>query len=583
MKREITPKASVPLWIARVTLLGWFGLLIVWAHHAKPASVEITLLSRHSRTDLLVLVVDLVRRALFSLARFMPIGLLAVLALPSWEGWLHRTLRSGLPAVAISLLLAAVAQCFHAESVVVTPGMLELLLPWTGCLIGCWAGMSFTKGKTARLLFFPKLALVVTLLAGASAMGLYRAVDDSPLPLQIPTVTSAEKRRLYDLFAGKNPLKIEEGNTVELNLSAQDINLLLAWGFSAQGTARSALVELKENRAQLLISQPMPGRSRYLNIAAEGNFNVEAGRLALQADRLRIGHITIPRLLLKALSSRVSRLVSDNSRAKPILQLLQGVDLKPEALTLKYGHGVLPKGFVASLFHDSAGEQPDIPGIKAQIFNLLLAAHKMPSNAEARFGKAVQAAFLYAREHSSPNQAVKENRDAVLALGIALGHPRVETLIGSFLDDATRTAVRSAFERTTLRKREDWPKHFFVSAALTVIAAGNVSNATGLFKEEKDAGGGSGFSFGDLLADRSGTTFAEVATRNEAAAHALQERLLRGFKVDDYFPDAQGLPEDLQDAEFRARYGGVGGEGYRRLAAEIERRISTCAAYRDIR
>jgi hypothetical protein len=147
------------------------------------------------------------------------------------------------------------------------------------------------------------------------------------------------------------------------------------------------------------------------------------------------------------------------------------------------------------------------------------------------------------------------------------------------MDEPTRNALRSAFDGTTLRKRSDWPKHFFVSAGLTVIAERNVSDAGGLLKEEKDAAGGSGFSFGDLLADRAGTTFAQVATRDETSARALQARLAQGFKVDDFFPKAEDLPEGIQDADFQARYGGTEGEGYRRLTAEIERRIARCPAY----
>jgi hypothetical protein len=130
-----------------------------------------------------------------------------------------------------------------------------------------------------------------------------------------------------------------------------------------------------------------------------------------------------------------------------------------------------------------------------------------------------------------------------------------------------------------VRKRSDWPKHFFVSAALTVIAARNVSDAGGLLKEEKDSAGGSGFSFGDLLADRAGTTFAQVATRDEESARALQATLAQGFKVDDFFPQARDLPEGIQEADFQAHYGGTEGAGYRRLAAEIERRIASCPAY----
>jgi hypothetical protein len=106
------------------------------------------------------------------------------------------------------------------------------------------------------------------------------------------------------------------------------------------------------------------------------------------------------------------------------------------------------------------------------------------------------------------------------------------------------------------------------------------SNAIGLLKEELDAGtGGSGFSFADLLADRAGTTFAVRATRDEATACAMQDRIARGFRVEEFFPPAADLPEGVTEAELQARYGGVGGEAYCQLIEEIERRIAACAAY----
>jgi hypothetical protein len=97
-----------------------------------------------------------------------------------------------------------------------------------------------------------------------------------------------------------------------------------------------------------------------------------------------------------------------------------------------------------------------------------------------------------------------------------------------------------------------------------------------------DAVGGSGFSFGDLLADRPGTTFALLATRDTAAARMLQERLAAGFRVDDFFPEAADLPEDIQAAELEARYGGVGGRLFRQYVAEVERRLWSCPAYRAL-
>ena len=133
----------------------------------------------------------------------------------------------------------------------------------------------------------------------------------------------------------------------------------------------------------------------------------------------------------------------------------------------------------------------------------------------------------------------------------------------------------------SLRGRTDWTKHFWVSACLTLLSEDVVSLAVGLLKEELDAGrGGSGFSFGDLLADRTGTMFGLCATDDPAMARAMQDRIARGFDVDAFFPVANDLPEGLTDAQLKSRYGGVNGEGYNRLLQEIDRRIAACAAYR---
>ena len=82
--------------------------------------------------------------------------------------------------------------------------------------------------------------------------------------------------------------------------------------------------------------------------------------------------------------------------------------------------------------------------------------------------------------------------------------------------------------------------------------------------------------------DISRATFALLATGDEAAARAIQERLAGGFRVDDFFPKASDLPEDIQDAELQSRYGGVGGPLFRIYAAEVERRLWSCPAYREL-
>ena len=40
-------------------------------------------------------------------------------------------------------------------------------------------------------------------------------------------------------------------------------------------------------------------------------------------------------------------------------------------------------------------------------------------------------------------------------------------------------------------------------------------------------------------------------------------------------PDVSDLPEFMQEAEFKRRYGGVGGAGYNKMMATIEARVAS--------
>ena len=140
----------------------------------------------------------------------------------------------------------------------------------------------------------------------------------------------------------------------------------------------------------------------------------------------------------------------------------------------------------------------------------------------------------------------------------------------------TAVALRAG---TTLRGRGDWVRHYCLSAGLAVVEISFVSDAGGLIKEELDAlTHGSGFSFGDLAADRAGVRLSEAATASESAAQSMQTRLQSGYSADDFFPIASDLPENLTLEQFRQDYGGVGTQRYRQTINEIETRLNGCAA-----
>ena len=333
---EIEEGLTVPRWAVWLGLLAWTGFLILWTALPDPTSLGLLATNLRSWSSLAAWIREAILLAGKNLACFVPVGFLSVSSLRPREGWLDRSLRRWIPAVALSFMLAALVRALHTRPAAVGPlaaaPMLSLLVSWTGCLLGTWAGMAWAQGMLARLLFLPKLALLVALLlallAGSAWMVFHRAVDTSPASIDMPKVTSADRRHLYDLFAGKNPLKIRQGSTTTLRLTAHELNLLLAWGLSVEGSAHKANVELTEDQGQILASLPFRGGSRFLNVTAHGTVRVHEGKLDLQADRLRLGRWEVPHAVLRALSPVVARAVADDPRLQPILERAQGVELQ---------------------------------------------------------------------------------------------------------------------------------------------------------------------------------------------------------------------------------------------------------------
>jgi hypothetical protein len=129
----------------------------------------------------------------------------------------------------------------------------------------------------------------------------------------------------------------------------------------------------------------------------------------------------------------------------------------------------------------------------------------------------------------------------------------------------------------TLAGRDDFPKHFLISATLAAQGGGALADAVGVFKEVDDARHGSGFSFNDIAADRAGTRFGELAV---GSAARLQAAVAAGMAEPDFMPDVRDLPEFMPEADFMRRYGGIGAPAYGRMMSEIEARIAARPLYR---
>ena len=457
-----------------------------------------------------------------------------------------------------------------------------LALPLLGCLLGTWAGLTWLRGRRARLWLLPKVVLpVLAAVLGVGAL-LWLSLEAKPLSFEAVPVTSAEKRRLVDLVRSKDPTSLEGGQTHTLRLTEHDLNVLLSWGLSLGTWEQKARVRLERDLAWLYVSARTPlggGEPRYLNLTVIGRVRVEEGTLSLEAVQCRIGSLEVPHRLLRCLVPILTSHLSQDRRAKPFLDATRQMAIEPGFVELTYGPLHLPSELRKDLFGPAATSEEVLASTRAQVDHLLDVIHRS-SPAPTSFGLCFETAFALARDRSARRDPVLENQAAIFALGIVLGHPRIEEFLGS-VQTEEGPAARASLHRVPLRERYDWTRHFCVSAVIAVLSDEGVSAAAGLLKEELDADtGGSGFSFSDLLADRAGTVFALRATCDEASARAMQDRLAGGFRVEEFFPPAADLPEGIPDAELQSRYGGVGGKVYRRLIEEIERRVAACAAYR---
>jgi len=214
---------------------------------------------------------------------------------------------------------------------------------------------------------------------------------------------------------------------------------------------------------------------------------------------------------------------------------------------------------------------------RVQVKHLLAVAEAIPEG-DARCLGMTAAAFALARERSRSSDPVLEDQAAVLALALVLGDEKLAKVADRTVDPATIPQCERIRAGTTLHERPDWSRHFWVSAGLVVLSGESRSLNVGLIKEMKDANaGGSGFSFGDLTADAAGDRFALAATRDVAAAVAVQERLLGTIHAADLMPDAHDLPEGIQADAFEAAYGGVGGARTDSLVQVIRTRLEDCA------
>ncbi|WP_406693495.1 hypothetical protein V5E97_20910 [Singulisphaera sp. Ch08] len=563
-----------PARVAIVLLVAWMCLSGYWKH---PSRYDLDL-SGWVNADAPRLE-QIVRRLIFEwgtdLAGFAAIGVLAYWALGNLEMRIGRWARLGL------IVGAGVAICglVRGGQLGQIPALGHLVLPLGAYGLGAWVGRACVRGRRAILWLGPQFGALLGVVGVLVLVVGWLSLQDEPLAFEPTAVGMGANRKLANKLRGTR-----DGAdwARRVRLSGEDLNQMVGLGLSRVSPGSKARLRIEGGLADAELSYALRvrGKPRYLNLHFRGSARIDDGELSVQANRLSIGRVGVPWVVLGLVAPPIASTIRHDRDLRNIVGSIASVRMTGDAVETVFKPGECNNTFLPSIALAISGKPNLIVPTREHVRHLVEGSEDLPDG-EGRFAELLRRAFDFARKRSIDGDPILENRSALVALAVLLGHERVESVVGPVLDDRLREISRRNLQGVNLRGRGDWTKHFYVSAAMALIACEQTSDKIGVLKEVLDAeDGGSGFSFGDLAANRAGIQLARVSTYNLDSARALQERLAVDFPIDTVFPEVADLPEDLNRDEFQAKFGGVGGEAYRELVAEIDRRLAQCPALR---
>ncbi len=407
-------------------------------------------------------------------------------------------------------------------------------------------------------LILAPLALVGVVLSSIADRPLIdRAVDISPDNL-------ARGQRILD---NNDPRKMKPGEMKTVQLSEADLDLAVNYLVHryAHGSARLRL-EPSAAKIGVSVALPPPLAGRYLNGEAA---LVPAGSGLPNFTSLRVGRLPIPGWLADAVAIRVLAHFNGQEAVDVIAGAIKQLRIADGRLNVVYQwQADLPARLSGAMV--PAADLDRLLVYQRRLIEIGGKAKKGVSLAEL-----LQPLLRLAGERSVNGEAVAENRAALAVLTFYVNHKGLDAIVPG------AEKWPQAVQRTVkLGGRDDFPKHFMISAALAATTDTPLADAIGLYKEVKDSRGGSGFSFNDIAADRAGVRMGEMAVASPAAALYLQRRAAGGLREADFMPATEDLPEFMPEPEFKRRFGGVGEPKYVLMMADIENRIAALPLYR---
>lgn len=385
----------------------------------------------------------------------------------------------------------------------------------------------------------------------ALAVALFLLTDAAPAVRDAGPPT-AETLAIARPIASQVPAPGVGGADVAMRLSAAELAALAQLGSTALAPARLGATTAA-GALTLYASRPAP-LGRWWNV------EVRVGADPLHPS-LRIGSVPVPAALANPLLRLGWRGVRARDPALPPLdRLVRDLRTTPQGVSARVDTNAARRLF------DLVSSARGGGGIRADVAS---AAYCRVARAGGRGGVVPLAPLVAAALEGVRDPA--DARAALNALAAAVA-PEVADRLAPELGPARQRCPMRA--TAALGRRGDLPKHWAVSAALTARFGAQASEALGTWKELADSEtGGSGFSFVDLAADRSGFRWGAALT-DPARSAAARAALMRGEEDRLLPPALLAAPEGVSREAFEARWRDTGSASYaaalRRIDAALD-------------
>ena len=446
----------------------------------------------------------------------------------------------------------------------------------------CWENNQVSGSINGNaLLSLVKICIIssLTLLVMLSVI-LYLAIDSTPSVTLKPELRSETIRSAADLLQRTSASLKADPDTVNLYVTQNEFNnIFTLLNKKEKKIALKRTYADGKSHFNSTVRLPFGTPSLYINSSA----TLLPSQTGLLWDDIKLGDITIPNGLFQHLQKLVLALFIGKSYSEQILNNISHVTMNAQRIGLtytpsfSYEEGIAQ--FTKRMSRSTGITMPTDDTKIAHYYELVV--NSTATRTHMKLGELLTVVLAEANNQTKKanTSAVEENSAALLALSVYLTPNYFKRLVT--LPSNTAPAHKT---RITLDTRTDLAKHFTLSAAIKLIADNSVSYEIGELKEIFDSrSGGSGFSFVDLAADRSGILFSTLATESDARAKAVQTLSVSGpIKDSDFFPNRALLEEGLTELDFIDKYQSTDSEHYVKLVTAIDKSIQTTHFFKQI-